>query len=291
VFYETFGVFYRTFVEFYGTFGAFYGKPGVFYGKPVEFSRTPGAFYGKPGDLSAPGGRPETYNKEITMAGSYIPRRNADFDLWFKNICQYVTAKTSGSPPEWTHIPPAETAKLNAAYTDWYAAYSATFGPHSQVENLAKDEARVHAEAVIRPFVKLYLKEEQPAVTDMDRAAMNIHNRDTNPTRHPVPGVKPVAEGEPAGRGKHIITAINPETGSKKKPDLVSGVAFAHRKRGTGEPKAHAGDMPSRYQASPVKEFQWEESDYGMAVDYAAAYENEHGGRGAWSDVITLIIT
>ena len=50
------------------------------------------------------------------MSNDYIPTRDADFDPWFKNFTQYVSGKASGSGPEWTHIPPAETAKLTAAY-------------------------------------------------------------------------------------------------------------------------------------------------------------------------------
>ena len=125
----------------------------------------------------------------------------------------------------------------------------------------------------------------------MDRAAMNIPNRDVIPTPHPVPPVKPVAEGKPSGRGRHTVTAINPLTDSKKKPGLVSGVAFASRKRLPADPVSAAADMPSVYQISPSRDFQWEEADYNQVVDYAVAYENEHGGRGAWSDVITLVIT
>jgi hypothetical protein len=225
------------------------------------------------------------------MPSHYIPRKDAEFDLWFKNVCQYAGQKTSGGAAAWTHIPQAEMAKLNAAYSAWYTAYSLTLTPHSKVETLAKDEARRGAEAVIRPFVKLYLKEEQGAVTDMDRAAMNIPTRDTTPTAHPVPAVKPLADAAPSGRGRHTVTAINPESNSRKKPDFVKGVAFAHRKRGPDEPKFRAEDMPSEYQASPARVFQWEEADYGMEADYAAAYENAQGKRGPWSDVVTLIIT
>jgi hypothetical protein len=223
------------------------------------------------------------------MAGSYIPCKDAEFDVWFKNTGDYAALKMAGSPPAWTHIPQAELDKYNAAHALWHAAYTATLTPHSKVETLAKDEAR--AGAVIRPFVKLYLKEEQPAVTDMDRAAMNIPNKDATPTAHPVPVIKPLAEAVPSGKGKHTVTAINPATGDRKKPEMVTGAAFAHRKRRAEEPKSRAEDMPSEYEASPVREFQWEEADYNMAVDYAAVYENGHGTRGPWPDVVTLVIT
>ena len=154
----------------------------------------------------------------------------------------------------------------------------------------AKNEAKAAAREKIRPFVNIYLREDQSAVTDMDRTAMSIPNRDRIPSAHPVPDIKPDTEAVPSGKGKHTVRALNPQSGDHKRPDLVKGVAFAHRVRGAEEPKNAADDMPSEFQAKTVKEFQWPEADYGKVCDYATAYENEGGKRGPWSDVVSVII-
>jgi hypothetical protein len=77
----------------------------------------------------------------------YIPAKDADFDPWFKNLCEYVTQKTTMGPLPWTHVPPDEVTKLNNAYATWHTAYEATLKPHSPVETAAKNTARADAEA------------------------------------------------------------------------------------------------------------------------------------------------
>ena len=114
------------------------------------------------------------------MASGYIPRKDAEFDVWFKNLSRYVTLKTSGSPPDWTHISQTEVDALNAAYSAWSTAYAATLNPHSSVERAAKTDARTEAENVIRPFKRRFL--DDPPVTDADRVAMSLHIRDTTHT-------------------------------------------------------------------------------------------------------------
>jgi hypothetical protein len=138
--------------------------------------------------------------------------------------------------------------------------------------------------------VNIYLREDQSAVTDMDRTAMSIPNKDKIPSTHPMPDIKPDTEAVPSGKGRHTVRALNPHSGDHKRPDLVKGVAFAHRKRNPEEPKNAADDMPSEFQSKTVKDFQWTETDYGKVCDYATAYENEGGKRGPWSDVVSVII-
>ncbi|MDR1419033.1 MAG: hypothetical protein LBI86_01540 [Treponema sp.] len=88
----------------------------------------------------------------------YIPVNDKDFDIWFKNLTQYVNAKTTGQSPEWTHIPASEVTLLTGAYAAWYTAYTPTLKPHTPAETLAKDEARAAAVTdVIRPFVGQWL--------------------------------------------------------------------------------------------------------------------------------------
>jgi hypothetical protein len=221
----------------------------------------------------------------------YLNLSDGYFDDVFKVIIEYTDKKCEGATPEWTHIPAERRTELKTAYAVWAAAYVKTIGPHTPVDTEAKNEAKAEAKAKIRPFVNLFLREEQPAVTDMDRTAMSIPNRDKTPTPHPAPDIKPETEAVPSGKGKHTVIAMNPHTKNKKKPSLVTGVAFAHRTRNADEPKIAAQDMPSDFQVKTTRDFQWTEDLYGKVVDYATAYENEGGKRGPWSDVVSLIIT
>jgi hypothetical protein len=215
----------------------------------------------------------------------YLSLDDADFDVFFQNLINYVDAKTIGTPPAWSHIPPEEVEALKDAFSRWHEPYLKTLVPHTPVDTRAKNEAKDAAKKVIRPFVNRFLREDWDVVTDMDRDAMGVPTRDKIPTTHPEPAVKPEIDAAPSGQGKHTITAINPRTQNKKKPARVKGVAFAHKLRSVDEPKARAEDMPSAFQASTVRNFQWPEEDYGKVADYAVAYENGGGERGPWSDV------
>jgi hypothetical protein len=220
----------------------------------------------------------------------YLDLEDAGFDIFFQNLTNYVDTKTSGAPPAWSHIPPEEVEALKEAFPRWHTPYAKTLVPHTSVDTMAKNEAKKAAKKVIRPFVNRFLREDWAVVTDMDRDAMGIPTRDKIPTHHPAPTAKPELDAVPSGQGKHTVTAINPQTQNKKKPALVKGLAFAHKMRAAADPKASPDDMPSAFQAPAVKNFQWLEADYGKVVDYAAAYENEGGKRGPWSDVASVII-
>jgi hypothetical protein len=51
-----------------------------------------------------------------------------------------------------------------------HTAYAKTLVPHTPVDTEAKNESE--AKGKIRPFVNVYLREDQPAVTDIDRTVM-----------------------------------------------------------------------------------------------------------------------
>jgi hypothetical protein len=122
----------------------------------------------------------------------FIPSRDAEFDGWLANLTGYVDGKsTSGM---WTHIPAEKVTALKGHNAAWHTAYAKTLGPHTSVDTEAKSDARKAAEAFVRQFVAQYLKFDP--VTNEDRTAMNVHNRDT--THSPI--------GKPATRA--LITDL-----------------------------------------------------------------------------------
>ncbi|MFP3089118.1 hypothetical protein LQZ21_02185 [Treponema sp. TIM-1] len=141
----------------------------------------------------------------------YIPTRDADFDGWFLNYQNYVVTKTSGTPPAWTHIPAEKVTALAARYDAWHAAYLKTVGPHTRVDTEAKNDERKAAKAVIRPFTAQYLKFDP--VTNEDRTAMGVHNKDTIPTPSGVPATVPVLEElKPLGNARVEIRVHDEKT-------------------------------------------------------------------------------
>jgi hypothetical protein len=215
----------------------------------------------------------------------YIPYGDAELLVFAKNLGSYALANAS----RWQVPGPKEF--LDAPVTAFESALALYEDPnHGKIDTLNKNETKQALASALRTYVQGFIA-RNPAVTDADRERMALPLRDTTPTPHPAPEVKPEAEAVPSGKGRHTVTALNPRTGTKKKPPLCTGVAFAHRMRGMDEPRAKAEDMPSVFQTGTVKEFQWGEDCYGKVVDYACVYEGEGGKRGPWSDVASLIVS
>jgi hypothetical protein len=147
------------------------------------------------------------------MGKEYIPKNDAKFDAWFNHLVEYVLARVLAAAPVWTHIPKAEAEKLAASCTAWHTAYETVIGPHTPVETEAKNNVKKAAVKGIRLFVNQYLRfsairrsriawsfaqyriraklpsstRSVEPVTNEDRTAMGIPNKDTHPTPVPEP--------------------------------------------------------------------------------------------------------
>jgi hypothetical protein len=218
------------------------------------------------------------------MAHDYIPKGDDELFNFAKQAHNYSLTHFAA----WSVPSPA--GYIEQPLAAFLAAKIVAQEPnHGKVDTVNKNEAKKVLVAALRTYLQGFVT-RNPKVTDEDRENMNLPLRDTGPTPHPVPDIKPEAEAVPSGKGKHRLTAINPQAESKKKPPLVKGVAFAHRVRNADEAQARAEDMPSDFQTGTAREYQWAQDAYGKVADYAVAYENEGGRRGPWSDVVSLII-
>ena len=223
------------------------------------------------------------------MSTDYIPRPDKDFDPWFKHLNQYINLKITGVPPEWPHIPQAEFAKLAAAYADWYTAWGPAQNPHLRPETIAKNEARHAAEGVIRPFKRRFL--DDPPVTDADRAAMEIHIKDTTPTSQPVPQTRPGFSMRPKDIRQVEVTIWDEEQGPdvKAKPHnyyaaiIYSGVLAA--------PPLRPEDLPQTEPATRSTHIlHFDETQRGKTVYVAVRWQNHKGQRGEFSEIQSAII-
>jgi hypothetical protein len=219
------------------------------------------------------------------MTGDYIPSTEDRLLPFAKTLYAYALANSAG----WNA--PSPKPMLDELITAFEAALSVYQAPnHGKVDTLAKNDAKAALVHALRVYVQGYIA-RNPAVSDEDKEAMGLPLRDTTPTPHPAPELRPDVDAEPEGKGAHRVTAVNPHSQNKDKPPLVSGVSFARHIRGADEPKLRAEDMPSDYQTGTSRAYNYAESDYGKVADYAAAYENATGARGPWSNVVSLIIS
>jgi len=221
------------------------------------------------------------------MAHDSIPARDSDFDSWFRNLKNYVVEKTSGPNPAWTHIPAAKVTELSDRYDAWEPAYTATIGPHDPVKTGAKNSEREASELFLRPFIAQYLKFDP--VTNEDRIAMGVHNKDTRPTHQGAPESQPDTDvRNTKNHYEHEVRALNAE-GRTKKPEDAYGVRFAWQVG--GERPASGEDLPkSKFRRSTLFRAKYTEADKGKTAWYSTCYENSKGDQGEWSPIVEAII-
>jgi hypothetical protein len=184
------------------------------------------------------------------------------------------------------------------AYTAWYTAYSKISGPHTPVDTEAKNDARKAAERVIRPFVKQYLM--FPPVTNEDRTAMGLHNRDTVKT--PVP--KPVnqVEADLTFPGIHLVELqkIRPVAGAVPDPRSIYGVRIHYGILDAAAAKGRIADAPQTGDDLPHSVFTRRkkhrfdfDGNSGKTVYFCLRYENGKGGEkgeGPFGPILSAVI-
>jgi hypothetical protein len=221
------------------------------------------------------------------MSRGFIPRNDEQFDTFFKLITQYVGTKTSGTSPAWTHIPQARMTALNADYAAWYTAFSNTFRPHSPVETREKNRVRLESERNLRAFINQFLR--FPPVTDMDRDAMRIPNRDLIRTPHIE--VTEVVEFEIELRNIREVVVNFWIKGAthKAKPSGYDGAVIIWDV--LDSPPASTNDLTLHTMASKTPHaIPFREEERGKTVYIAVYWQNERGNIGAWSEILSAVI-
>jgi hypothetical protein len=229
--------------------------------------------------------------KEQGMAKDYIPRKEPDFDNWLAFLIQYVDEKCGGNRPEWTHIPPEARSAVSDAYAAWEAAYAKTKGrrPHTQVDTEAKNDAEAAAKAIVRPFVNQYLR--YPPVTNEDRTAMGIPNKDTHPSPLKPPETGPSFSIIQMGQGALGIVYRNGAKGKRgSKPKGVTSVKICMGV--SDEPIIDQEMLPGAKKATKCPFLnRFREADRGKRAYFACKWElSKQDGESPWSEIQSEII-
>jgi len=221
------------------------------------------------------------------MARDFIPHGDAEFDIWFRNLVEYVEVKTGGSPPAWDHIPQWHVDELVAAYEDWRRYYDPTLQPHTPAQTVAKNDARARAERVIRPFVRRFLHFEP--VTNAERTDMALPLHDIIRTDHTVVPEEVefnlVIEGI---RVVHIHFKVLGAVGHAK-PEGYDGAVIVWDV--LDAPPADVFALSRHTMASRTPHtLEFPEEERGKTVYVALAWQNERGILGRWSDIKSAVI-
>jgi hypothetical protein len=223
------------------------------------------------------------------MSKEYIPRKDADFDSWLAFLIRYVGEKCGGNKPEWTHIPSEARNAVEDAYTAWEAAYAGTKGPHTPVDTEAKNDTKATAKALVRPFVNQYLR--VPPVTNEDRTAMGIPNKDTHPTPIKPPETGPTFSIIQMGPGAlGIVYRDGAEARRGSKPKGVAGVRIYYGV--FDEPVSDQEKLPASKWATKCPHIiRLREADRGKRVYFALQWEiRKENGESPWSEIQSEIV-
>ncbi|MDR2068507.1 MAG: hypothetical protein LBP71_01385 [Spirochaetaceae bacterium] len=231
----------------------------------------------------------------------YVPVKDADFDVWFRNLCQYVNAKCNPpDAPQWSHIPPDALTELNGAYAAWHAAYGITLKPCTKPERDEKNRVRKGSQKTARNFVNAYLR-YHPAVTDDDREQMGLRIPDP---ASPIPRPEAQPEADITYPGVHLIEltrirAVKTE-GEDPRSDYgvrifwgILGPAVSRDKFRLAAPPVTGDDLPhSTFTHRKRYRFDFP-GDSGSTVYFCLRYENEKGGEegeGPFGPILSAII-
>jgi hypothetical protein len=221
------------------------------------------------------------------MGFDYLQLNDGDFNARMKLILQYCNGKCSGSSPEWTHIPAAVLVSVGGVYAAYYTAYSACLEPHTPVETEAKNDAKKAAKKALRAFVNQYLR--FPPVTDEDRTAMGIPNRDT----HPTPGKKPkdIPETEVRMPKPRVLEFRFRRAGNKRwgKPDDVHGMELKWLITDT-QPARIEELTGSEFATKSPLVMNFEEDQRGKRLYYIVRWETNTVLKGDFSEILLAIV-
>jgi hypothetical protein len=213
---------------------------------------------------------------------SYIPRPDAEFALWFDNFVRQVGLHTSGSPPDWPHIPAEAKEGLMEAHGRWQMAYQEANDDPTPAKKSEKTRVRKKEEKdAIRPFVNQYM--HFAPVTDEQRHDAGVTNYDPTNTPAPIP---------PKGPGSRTVTS-SAAPGSTEiwylgaKPYGVSRIEIAY--------VVAAGpvtDFALLTERDTFSHNPWEKTFMelrGKVISYCLRYLLA-GGESKWSEIKSVVI-
>ena len=221
------------------------------------------------------------------MSKDYIPRPDEEYDTFFKNIVQYVAAKALVTPPAWTHIPQAAAMALADTYAKWNNAFTPTLKPHTPVETKEKNRVRKVTEHELREFINQYLR--YPPVTDADRDAMGIPNRDLIRTPHVE--VEETVEFDLKLRDiREVLVDFWVKGGTgKAKPEGYDGAVIVWAV--LEAPPSDPCELTQHTTASKTPyAIEFAEAQRGKTAYIAAAWENGRSHVGRWSEIQSTVI-
>jgi hypothetical protein len=213
----------------------------------------------------------------------FIPRPDAEFEIFFRNISGFVLDNYA----RLGNIPEEDAHQLESQFDDWNSAYEKTLVPHIPQLTAEKNRVRTSTERALRAFINRFLR--WPPVTDLERDKLGIRNWDTIRTPSPVPATVPEIETDTSVIRRLSFRLRDFGAANWGKPDHVRAMEFAWGIM-QGRP-AHIGELPhlETATANPIV-LDFEEEERGSRVFFSARWLNNTAQPGPWSDIESAVI-
>jgi len=227
----------------------------------------------------------------MSRARDYVPTNAAQFQVFMTRLIDYVNPKvyagSGGGSPEWSTIPYDRFLTLKESFEAFSSAFTVSVENPTHANVIRRQEAQAETTALLRAFVNQFLR--FPPVTNADRAEIGVPNHDTIRTDHKV--VTEMVDYVLHLRNIREIMVdfwIQGES-HKAKPVGYDGAVIVW---GTSDaPPQHTDDLIHHTMASRTPfPLHFDETERGKTVYVAAAWQNERGIIGQWSEFKNAIV-
>jgi hypothetical protein len=217
-----------------------------------------------------------------------IPAGDSAYDIYYKNIVQYVAAQCGGSTPRWTHIPQTARTAQSEDYSAWYTAYAVTLKPHTKEETAEKNRQKKRTMKNLRTFIKAYLR-YHPDVTDEDRDNMGIPNDSGGRTPVPVPSTRPEFSIEVKDIRTLALPFHDQGTESRAIPYGIDGAVVRWAVKDHAATSVRELNESHLATRSPYV-LVFTDEERGKIVSIAMQWQNEKGEKGKPSEIRSTIV-
>jgi hypothetical protein len=216
----------------------------------------------------------------------WLPAREQDF----VDLCEKWKSETDDplkvAAYGWDQTEVTTVSGKIKGFLDARGAYEAD---DSSAKRLAKDGAREESEAAMRDFANTSIRFNKK-MDDAAKARLGVFPKDTTPTRHPAPSVRPdIVVENTSNHFEHKIRALDPANGKAVKPEGVHGVRYAWQVGGE-KPASGEGLPKAKFSRNTDHDVTHTEADKGETAYYAVCYENSAGDAGPWSPIEEAVI-
>lgn len=220
------------------------------------------------------------------MAGPYIPTRDTDFNSWLANFSTLLTAS-----PGTYGLLAADATTVAGVTSTWTAAYTLAIDPTTRtpVTVTAKDDAKINALAIVRPYSQLI--SANSGVLTADKVAIGVNARTNTPTPIGAPVTYPAITLQAGTFLQHIFRyhdSAAPATSRSKPPGVIQLQVYAAPSETVITDPAV---LPLKAVATKVPVvIDWDSSNQGKTAYYAWRWITRTGLVGPWSPINTAIV-